>query len=129
MIGPYPDCRSNVAMTTGPPDRPATAHRWPCVAGDSQGCRLRIVVVPRSGIDATVGLLDGWLRVRVAAPAVDGRANAALVAWIAGQLGLARRAVALLHGATSRRKVLGLDCDVDAVERWLDAQRRGWSRS
>lgn len=115
-------------MTPAAPDRPATDPGWPCVSGDSHGCRLRIVVVPQAGVDATVGLHDGWLRVRVAAPAVDGRANAALVAWIAGQLGLARRAVELLHGATSRRKVLGLDCNVDTVERWLDAQRRGWSR-
>lgn len=101
---------------------------WPCVTGDARGCRLRVVVVPQAGADATVGLHDGWLRVRIAAPAVDGRANAALVAWIAGQLGLARRAVELVQGATSRRKVLGLDCDVGAVVRWLDAQRGGWSR-
>jgi uncharacterized protein (TIGR00251 family) len=99
------------------------------VTGDLQRCRLRVVVVPQAGIDATVGLHDGWLRVRIAAPAVDGRANAALVAWIAGQLGLARSAVELLHGATSRRKVLGLDCGVGAVERWLEVQRRGWSRA
>ena len=115
-------------MTPGPPERAAAEPGWPCVTGDSQGCRLRIVVVPHAGTDATVGLHDGWLRVRVAAPAVDGRANAALVAWIARQLDLARRAVTLLHGAASRRKVLGLECDVGAVERWLDEQRRGWSR-
>ena len=46
------------------------------------------------------------LKLRLAAPAVDGRANAALLAFIAQRLGLARSAVELQSGLTSRRKSL-----------------------
>jgi uncharacterized protein len=44
--------------------------------------------------------------VRLAAPPHEGRANAALVQYVAGLLGVAPSAVRLARGATSRRKVL-----------------------
>ena len=52
--------------------------------------------------------LAGWhgeaLRVRVAAPAVDGRANLVLAAYLAEQFGVPKRQVVLEMGATGRRK-------------------------
>ena len=53
-----------------------------------------------------MGVADGALRLRLAAPPVDGRANAALTAFIAERLGVARGNVWLARGATTRRKVL-----------------------
>jgi uncharacterized protein YggU (UPF0235/DUF167 family) len=47
---------------------------------------------------------DGELRVRVAAPPVDGAANQALLRLLADELGVPRRATTLLAGETSRRK-------------------------
>ena len=44
------------------------------------------------------------LKIRVAAPAIEDRANDALVDFIAKKLGVARRDVALLNGAKSREK-------------------------
>ena len=44
------------------------------------------------------------LKIRVAAPALEDRANDALVEFIAKKLGVARRDVALLSGAKSREK-------------------------
>ena len=44
------------------------------------------------------------LKVRLAARAVDGAANAALVDFLAGALGAARRDVLIVSGATSRQK-------------------------
>jgi uncharacterized protein (TIGR00251 family) len=46
------------------------------------------------------------LKIRLAAPPVDGKANAALIAFVADRLGLAKAAVSLKSGHSSRRKVL-----------------------
>ena len=46
------------------------------------------------------------LKIRLAAPPVDGKANAALLAFIAEKLGVAKGAVTLKSGQTSRRKVV-----------------------
>ena len=53
-----------------------------------------------------VGLHGDALKVRVASPPVDGKANEALVAFIADQLGLPKRAVQLVKGDTSRAKTV-----------------------
>lgn len=49
------------------------------------------------------------VRVRLAAPPVDNAANEALVEFIAGKLGLAKRSVRIVTGAASRRKVVEID--------------------
>ena len=67
-----------------------------------------------------VGLHDGALRLRLAAPPIEGRANEALIAWLADQLGVPRKAVELLRGASSRRKQVALPLDAAAVASWLD---------
>lgn len=65
---------------------------------------LNIRVVPRSKQDAIAGAHDDCLRVRIAAPPVDGRANARLVEFLAQEFGVPKRAVALLAGETGQRK-------------------------
>ncbi|MFO1291572.1 MAG: DUF167 domain-containing protein [Rubrivivax sp.] len=97
--------------------------RWPCLAParpPAGGVRLRLAVVPgarRSGAD---GLFDGALRVRLAAPPVDGKANEALLAWLAAELGLPRRAVVLAQGPTARRKTVAIDAPLPQVQDWLE---------
>ena len=60
------------------------------------------------------------LKIRLAAPPVDGKANAALIAFVADRLGLAKSAVSLKSGQTSRRKVLEVTgAPADTVERLL----------
>lgn len=103
-----------------------TPPRWPCLGDDGAGCTLRVTVVPAAARSTTAGLHDGMLRVRVAAPAIDGRANAALTAWLADQLGLPKRAVTVVHGSGSRRKRLRIDCPLARVEAWLDATSTAW---
>ena len=46
------------------------------------------------------------LKVRLAAPVVEGRANDALIAFIAESFGVPRRNVTLVRGETARRKTL-----------------------
>jgi uncharacterized protein len=65
-------------------------------------------------------VIDGVLRAHVAAPAVGGAANQSLLRLIADELGVARRSVRLVAGASGRQKLVvveGVDADV-IVARW-----------
>jgi len=53
-----------------------------------------------------VGIADGCLRVRLAAPAREGKANDALAGLLAGVLGVRRKDVMLVAGASGRRKLV-----------------------
>lgn len=76
--------------------------------------------MPRGGADRVEGVVDGVLRARVSAPAVDGAANNALVRLLADELGLAQRDVRIVAGASGRQKLVVLDgVDNEAiVARW-----------
>ncbi len=95
---------------------------WPCVRAGKQGVVLDLSIVPGAKRTEPVGLHDGALRLRLAAPPVEGRANDALVEWLATELRCTRRDVALLRGASSRRKQVALDVPMERVLSWL-AQR------
>ena len=83
---------------------------------------LRLRVGPGAKTSAWVGVMpDGRRKVRIAAPAIEGRANAALVAFVAQSVGLPRRAVRLLRGAAGRDKVVEVDLESDELERRLAA--------
>lgn len=62
------------------------------------------------------------LRARVAAPAVDGAANQALLRLIAQELGVPRRDVRLVAGAGGRTKLIAVDgvTVTNVLERWPD---------
>lgn len=66
-------------------------------------------VIPRAKKTELAGRRGAALVIRLAAPPVDGAANEALVAWLAGQLGVPRRQVAIARGASSRDKVIAID--------------------
>lgn len=76
--------------------------------------RIPVRLTPRGGADRVDGVADGVLRVRVAAPAVDGAANRALLRLLADELDVARGAVRLAVGETSRTKVVEVE-GVDAL--------------
>jgi uncharacterized protein YggU (UPF0235/DUF167 family) len=71
--------------------------------------RLAIRVRPGAGRTVVGGDHDGALVVRVAAPAVDGRATEAALAALAEALGVRRRSVTLVTGSTSRTKVVDVE--------------------
>ena len=95
---------------------------WPCLRVAKDGVVLDVSVVPGASRTEAAGLHGEALRVRLAAPPVDGKANEALVAWLAQELGCARRDVALLRGHAARRKQVALAVPLVRVEQWL-AQR------
>jgi uncharacterized protein YggU (UPF0235/DUF167 family) len=71
--------------------------------------RIPVRLTPRGGADRVDGAMDGVLRVRVAAPAVDGAANKALLRLFSAELGVPRGAVRLASGETSRVKLVEVD--------------------
>ena len=63
-----------------------------------------MVVQPRASRSRVVGEHDGLLKIQLAAPPVDGEANAELIELLARLLGVPKRQVRLVAGDTSRRK-------------------------
>lgn len=72
------------------------------------GCTLSVRVHPGAKRDAVTGTHDGALKISLTAPPADGRANEALIAFLAERLGMPRSSITLLQGATSRSKTLRL---------------------
>jgi uncharacterized protein (TIGR00251 family) len=68
------------------------------------GAVLEVLVQPRASKTRVVGEHDGRLKLQLAAPPVDGEANAALLAFLADALGVKKADVTLLAGETGRRK-------------------------
>jgi uncharacterized protein (TIGR00251 family) len=67
---------------------------------------LTLHIQPGAKKTEVAGLYGDALKIRLAAPPVDGKANAALIGFVADRLGVAKSAVSLKSGQTSRRKVL-----------------------
>lgn len=67
---------------------------------------LDVLVQPRASRGKLGPVHDGRLKVSVTAPPVDGEANAAVIELFAKQLGIARGAIEVIAGASSRRKTL-----------------------
>jgi uncharacterized protein (TIGR00251 family) len=70
------------------------------------GCILPVRVHPGAKRNAVTGVHDGALKISLTTPPTDGRANRALIAFIAGQLRIPRARIALLTGAASHSKTL-----------------------
>ena len=70
------------------------------------GVRLTVHVVPGSAASMIVGVHGDAIKLRLAAQPIEGRANEALLAFVADCLDVPRRNVTLLRGQASRRKVV-----------------------
>jgi uncharacterized protein YggU (UPF0235/DUF167 family) len=82
---------------------------------------LDLLVSPHAPVTRIDGLHGGALRVRLAAVPVDGRANEALLAWLAAVLGVPRRAVSLSAGQGARRKRVDVALDAQRLSERLRA--------
>ena len=76
-----------------------------CRVGAGRGT-LTLHIQPGAKTSEVAGPHGDALKIRLAAPPVDGKANAALVEFVANRLCLPKSAVTLKSGQTSRRKVL-----------------------
>lgn len=73
------------------------------------GVRLSVHVQPRASRSEVAGTHGSALKVRLHAPPVDGAANEELVDFLARELGIARRAVTIISGHSSRGKTVQLE--------------------
>jgi uncharacterized protein (TIGR00251 family) len=82
--------------------------------------RFAVRLTPRAAADRVDGVVDGILRVRVGAPAVEGAANNALLRLLSDELGVARRDVRIVAGASSRQKLVVVEHLEEAaiIARW-----------
>lgn len=73
-----------------------------------RGTRIAVRVVPRAPRTELVGLHGPELKIRLHAPPVEGKANAAVVRYLAEVLGVSTSQVVLLGGERSRSKSVGV---------------------
>ena len=74
-----------------------------------QSASIVVHVVPRARATEVVGRYGDAVRIRLAAPPVDGAANEELVRFLAERLDVPRSAVAIVRGASARRKTVAID--------------------
>lgn len=67
---------------------------------------LHIRVLPRSSRNEIVGEQDGGYKVKLTAPAVEGKANKALIAFLSGRLGLSKTKIEIVSGDRARAKTI-----------------------
>jgi hypothetical protein len=75
----------------------------------ADGCTVSIRVQPGARANGVTGLYNGALKIALAQPPVDGRANEALIAFVAELLGLPKSRVHLVGGASSRQKLVRVE--------------------
>lgn len=78
----------------------------PFLSAANGGVDVAVHAQPRASRSRFVGEHDGRLKVQLAAPPVDGEANAALVELFSDVFGVPKRQVAVVSGEIGRRKVV-----------------------
>ncbi|MBN9546639.1 MAG: DUF167 domain-containing protein [Alphaproteobacteria bacterium] len=92
----------------------------------TNGIRLAVRLTPRASRDGLDGIgldADGRpvLRIRLAAPPVEGAANQALIDFLAGMLAVRKKDIVIRSGETGRLKILEVDGKPDALAARIDA--------
>ena len=82
--------------------------RW-CAAVPG-GVRLAVQVTPNARKTEPAGVLDDVLRLKLQAQPIEGKANEALVRYLASALKVPRSAIDITHGHTSRKKLVLVSC-------------------
>ena len=101
---------------SGQPDsRTQPLPAW--IRGEPRGVRLALRVQPGARRSALLGPYGDRLKVAVQAPPADGRANEALLGYLAGCLQVRPKALQLVAGAASRDKSVLIECDPSQAPR------------
>jgi len=79
-------------------------YRW-----DGSQLVLQLVIQPKASHTAFCDVRNGRLKVRLTAAPSDGAANRCLIEFLADQFGVAKNAVDLIRGASSRQKTVAID--------------------
>jgi len=70
------------------------------------GVRLAVQITPNAKKTEVIGVLDDALKLKLQAQPVEGKANEALVKYLAGELKVPKSAVTITHGLTSKKKLV-----------------------
>ena len=70
------------------------------------GVRLAVQISPNAKKTEVIGVLDDALKLKLQAQPIDGKANEALVRYLAGVLKVPRGTVTITHGLSSKRKLI-----------------------
>lgn len=86
------------------------------------GVRLAVQIQPNAKKTEVIGVFDDALKIKLQAQPIDGKANEALVRYLAKALGVSRSAVTITHGLSNKRKLIAVaapDLTVAQVEQAL----------
>jgi uncharacterized protein (TIGR00251 family) len=105
--------------------RPQPLPVWAKAHPDGTKLVLTLHVQPGARASGAAGRHGDALKVRIAAPAADNKANEALTGFLQHSLGIARAAIRIAHGRSSRHKVVEIAAHPQAVAARLNAWDRG----
>jgi len=83
----------------------------PIVKATANGITLSIHALPDSFRSEIAGVHDGKLKIKIAAKSIDGKANKALVSFLADYFAVSKSSVTLIRGERSRDKVIAITGD------------------
>ena len=78
------------------------------VSALSDGVRLSVQITANAKKTQVIGVLDDVLKMRLQAQPIEGKANAALIRYLADVLAVPRSAISLTHGHANKRKLLAI---------------------
>lgn len=78
------------------------------VTANADGCTVTFKVIPRASKSEFVGREEAWIKIRLQAPPVDGKANEALIKFLSDYFKIPRRDITVVSGQTSRLKIIRL---------------------
>lgn len=79
------------------------------------GAILEVMIQPKASKNEIVGILDGALKIRIAAPPVEGAANKECVRVLSKTFGISKSKTVIIKGEKSRRKTIllrGLESNI-----------------
>lgn len=77
---------------------------------EKNSCTIQVRVQPNAKHEGWAGIWNGThYKIALRAPAVDGKANVALIQFLAKETGLPKSAFTILHGETSRSKIVQIN--------------------
>ena len=91
----------------------------PFLKQENQRTLLFLTLVPNAKENKIYGVFNDRLKVYIAAPAVDGKANKALLKYLANVFHLKQRQILLQHGEKSHQKTISLEASLSDISALL----------
>ncbi len=86
---------------------------------------LTLHVQPNARQNEVLGFEEGILRLKIAAPPVDGKANKELIAFLSKRLGVSKSSINIDHGQTGKNKVISIiGLGRDQIYELIEASRK-----